>query len=199
VKLYCSGASAYSRKVRVLAIELALADRLELVEQAPRDNRHGFFDVNPLARIPVLVTDDGVALYDSPVICEYLDTLAGGGRIPHGGAARWDALRRQALGDGILDNALPLRNERLRAPEVRNAEVLERQRGAIERALDAADRDPSLADTGPPDIGAIALGCALGWLDYRLADWGWRAKRAPLAAWFATLTRRPSFASTMPS
>lgn len=198
MRLYCAGASPYSRKVRVLAIELRLDDRIEIREQAPRDNSTGFFAVNPLARVPSLETDDGAVLYDSPVIADYLNTLAKGTFIPFEGARRWDALRRQALGDGILDVALPLRGELLRARELQSGELIARHRATIDRALDAVDRDSATANPNNVDIGAIAIGCTLGWLDFRFPDWGWRTSRPTLAAWFGKLEQRPSFKNTRP-
>jgi glutathione S-transferase len=108
MRLYSSPPSAYSRKVRIVALELGIADRIEVCAQSPRDNSGGSFAINPLARIPVLVTDDGVVLYDSPVICDYLNNLVHGALIPGPGSARWEALRRPALGDGMLDWGLPL-------------------------------------------------------------------------------------------
>lgn len=199
MKLYSSKASPYSRKVRVSAIELGIGDRIETIETAPRDNSTGFFAVAPLARIPALQTDDGVVLYDSPVICEYLNALASGNLVPAQGARRWDALRRQALGDGILDTALPLRGELLRAAELQSADLIARHRATVDRALDAAENDPASANSDAFDIGAIAIACALGWLDFRFPDWGWRKTRPKLAAWQKTLEQRPSFQATKPS
>ncbi len=199
MKLYSANASPYSRKVRVAAIELGVVDRIEIREQAPRDNSTGFFTVAPLARVPTFETDDGVVLYDSPVICEYLNTLASGSLLPAQGARRWDALRRQALGDGTLDMAVPLRGELLRAAELQSADLIARHRATVDRALDAADKDPASANSNTFDIGAIAIGCALGWLDFRFSDWGWRATRPTLAAWLKTLEQRPSFQATKPS
>lgn len=199
MKLYSASASPYSRKVRVLVSELGLTSRVEVQEQAPRDNSTGFFAVNPLARVPALVTDDGAVLYDSPVICEYLNTLANGSFIPATGAERWDALRRQALADGLLDTALPLRGELLRAKELQSADLINRHRATIDRALDAMNREAAIVQGGGFDIGAVAIACALGWFDFRFADWGWRATRPPLAAWLARIEARPSLQSTKPA
>src|SRR6187455_1134380 len=168
MKLYYSPPSAYSRKARVLAIELGIADRIELCEQSPRDNAHGYYAINPLARIPTLQTDDGESLYDSPVICDFLNDLCNGNFIPPSGPARWQALRRQALGDGVLDWGLLLRAELMRAEDMQSAEVVTRCTGAIERGLDTAEADRGLVVDSTFDVGAIAIGCALGWLDLRL-------------------------------
>ena len=199
MKLYSAKASPYARKVRVVAIELGLGEQLQIQEQAPRDNSTGFFAINPLARVPALQNDDGVVLYDSPVIVDYLNTLAGGKLVPAAGAERWDALRRQALGDGILDTALPLRGELLRAKELQSEELIIRSRATIDRALDAADRDPATHRPEQLDIGAIAIACTLGWLDFRFPDLGWRTTRSALAGWLQKLEQRPSFQTTRPS
>jgi glutathione S-transferase len=199
MKLYWSAPSAYSRKVRVLAIELGIADRLQLQEQSPRDNRDGFFGVNPLARIPALQTDDGLALYDSPVICDFLNGMVDGVFIPGAGPARWHALRRQALGDGVLDWALQLRAEWLRDTAKQSADLVTRCTGAIDRALDAADADADLVGGASFDIGAIAIGCALGWMDLRLPQIDWRTSRPALTQWFTRTSLRPSFHTTRPA
>jgi glutathione S-transferase len=199
MKLYSASASPYSRKARVLVIELGLSSRVEVQEQAPRDNSTGYFNVNPLARVPALLTDDGTVLYDSPVICEYLNTLANGSIIPAAGVQRWDALRRQALADGLLDTALPLRGELLRTKELQSADLVNRHRATIDRALDAMNREPAIVQGNTFDIGTVAIACALAWLDFRFADWGWRATRPALAAWLARFEARPSFQSTKPA
>ena len=198
MKLYSSTASPYSRKVRVIAMELGLSAQIELRAQMPRDNSNGFFSINPLARIPALEMDEGGILYDSPVICEYLNVKAGGSLIPDTGSGRWDALRRQALADGMLDTALPLRGELLRAKELQSEELVVRHRATVNRALDAADHDPVTVNPALLDIGVIALGCALGWLDFRFPDWGWRGSRPRLANWLIEIERRPSFDATRP-
>jgi len=198
MKLYSATASPYSRKVRVIAMELGLSAQIELREQMPRDNSTGFFSINPLARIPALEMDGGGILYDSPVICEYLNAKAKGSLIPADGAARWDALRRQALADGLLDTALPLRGELLRAKELQSEDLIVRHRATVDRALDAAEHDPVTANPALFDIGVIALACALGWLDFRFPDWGWRASRPRLAKWLIEIERRPSFEATRP-
>jgi glutathione S-transferase len=198
MRLFSATASPYSRKVRVAMIELGLADKIETVAQSPRDGASGFFAINPLAKIPALQTDDSGVLFDSPVICEYLNALVGGSLIPAAGKARWDALRREAIGDGILDTAMPLRGELLRPAEQRSSELIDRQRATVNRTLGVLDQGklPSL-DT--VDIGTIAIGCALGWLDFRFADWGWQANCPKLAAWQRTLNQRASFAATAPA
>ena len=200
MKLYFSPASPYARKVRVSALELGLAERIELlpVTLSPVSPNAQLREHNPLGKIPVLLTDSGEALYDSPVICEYLDALAGGGRLwPAAGPARWRALRRQALADGITDAAVLVRYEQTVRPEaLRWSEWIEGQRLKIRTALAELERE-SLE--GPFDIGAISIACALGYLDLRFAEERWREHQPRLAGWLATLAQRPSLASTTPA
>ncbi len=202
MKLHASPASPYVRKVRVVAVETGLADRLELVagELSPVKPNATLNASNPLGKIPALVLDDGTALYDSRVICEYLDTLHAGSRMfPGSGAARWTALRRQALADGILDAAVSARYETALRPEaLRWADWVEGQRGKFRRALDALETEAGNFDE-TLDIGTIAIGCALGYLDFRYPDDGWRGRCPELAKWFDGFAARPSMKSTAQS
>jgi glutathione S-transferase len=200
MQLYFNPASPYARKVRVTAHELGLEGRIELigVSTTPVAPHAGLRANNPLGKIPALVTDDGGTLYDSPVICEYLDALAGAHRIhPPGGAARWTALRRQALADGIMDASVLVRYEQaVRPQELRWQEWIGGQLLKIRTGLDALEQENL---TGAFDIGTIAIACALGYLDLRFADEGWRTSRPRLAAWLADVSRRPSLAATAPA
>jgi glutathione S-transferase len=198
VKLYYAPASPYSRKVRVAAIELGLGDKLELVMQMPRDNTTGFFSVNPLARIPVLEADDGTVVYDSPVICDYLDGLGSGRLCAAAGPQRVATLRRQAIGDGLLDNLVPLRGELARPKEQQSTDYIDRAYATVERTLQALDKDCENGG-GKPDIGDIAIGCALAYLDFRYAHRPWRDSNPKLAAWFKALSGRRSFIDTPPN
>jgi glutathione S-transferase len=202
MKLWYSPPSPFARKVRAAAIELGLGERIELVltPVVPTEPNPTLIAQNPLVKLPTLEAEDGSVLYDSRTICEYLDALAGGGRLfPASGAARWDALRRQALGDGIMDAGILRRYELVLRPEaLRWAEWLRGQQAKIDHALDAAEGEA--ATWGEAfDIGHLTIACALGWLDFRFADVDWRAKRAALAAWYARAARRPSLAQTMPA
>lgn len=197
MKLYFSPASPYARKVRVSAAELGLDKRIELVQisLSPVDPHAQLREHNPLGKIPALVTDTGETLYDSPVICEYLDALAGGGRLwPAAAAARWHALRRQALADGITDAAVLIRYEQHVRPEaLRWAQWIDGQWLKIRTALDTLETEPT---DGPFDIGAISIACALGYLDLRFATERWRERRPRLAAWFDGVCERASLAAT---
>ena len=199
MQLYFNPASPYVRKVRVTAHELGLAGEIDLigVSLTPVSPHEGVRSCNPVGKIPALITDDGAALYDSPVICEYLDARAGGNRIfPAVGAARWTALRRQAIADGIMDAAVLTRyEEAVRPKELRWQEWVDGQLLKIRTALDALERE-SL--DGVFDIGTISIACALGYLDLRFAGEGWRKSRPRLAAWEAAIGKRASLAATAP-
>jgi glutathione S-transferase len=201
MKLWYSPPSPFARKVSAAAIELGLSARIDLVELpvAPTKINPEFGLTNPLMKVPALATDDGAVLYDSRVICEYLDALAGGGKLfPVSGSARWDALRRQALGDGILDAGILRRYELALRPEaMRWPEWLRGQQAKIDLALDAAERDAGAWGDGF-DIGHITIGCALHWLDFRFGDFHWRESHPRLAQWLERVALRPSMATTMP-
>ena len=201
MKLYVSPASPFGRKVSVLIAELGLTDRVtqEPATVTPTTRNADVARGNPLAKIPTLLLDDGSALFDSPVICEYLDSLAGSPRFfPAAGAAKWAALKRQALGDGLMDAAILLRYEVALRPEaMRWPEWIAGQKGKVMAALDAMESDAPQLGTGF-DIGHVTYGCALGYLDLRLGDLRWRDGRSGLAAWFEKISARPSMASTTP-
>ncbi len=202
MKLHFASASPYVRKVRAIAIELGLDDRIELLQRAmtPVAPEAELNADNPLGKIPCLVTDEGQVLYDSRVIVEYLDSLAGGGRmIPGGGEPRWTALRRQALADGILDAAVGKRYETfLRPNEAQWKPWVEAQTAKYCQALDQLEREAeSFGQT--VDIGTVAAACAAGYLDFRYGDEGWRNTRPNLAAWYETFAKRPSMTGTVPA
>jgi len=197
MKLYYSLASPYVRKVRMAALELGVAERIDLVLTDAWSVTAGLPQDNPLCKVPTLVLTDGTPLYDSPVICEYLDHLAGGGLFPPAGPARWTALCQQALGDGLCDAAVARRLEGMRPENLRSPTWIERQKAAMIRACDTLEND---ADdlSGPVTIGGLAVATALGYLDLRFAEEDWRPGRPRLAAWFAEAGKRPSFHATRP-
>ena len=199
MKLRFSTTSPYVRKVSVTAIELGLDGRIERVATNTMDPKSDHGADNPLGKVPALITDDGERLYDSPVICEYLDSLAEGPKLfPPAGAERWRALRRQALADGILDAAILRMLETRRRPEALRWDGWVRlQSGKIAKALDQLEREADGLD-GPLTIGEIAVGCALGYLDFRFPDEDWRAARPALAAWYEGFAGRPSMRQTAP-
>jgi len=195
MKLLFSHTSPFARKCRVVAIEAGLETRIENVVTSPVDPSSGIGKSNPLNKVPALILDDGRPLYDSPVICEYLDHLGHGSMFPPPGEARWQALRRQALSDGIIDAAILRRQEAMRAENFRSADWEKRQRTKIEQGLDALE-----AETLPAsfDIGTMTVAIMLDYLDFRFAKEAWRDKHPKLAAWHKTFAERPSLMTTLP-
>ena len=198
MKLYYSATSPYVRKVSVCAIEMGLDDKLERILTNPWEKDDSLLADNPLSKVPTLITDDGMVLYDSPVICEFLDTVHGGGvLIPASGSERWYELRLQALGDGILDAAVLRFLERKRPNSQQSSEWDGIQQSAIQRALEYLESQVNKwkADV---TIGQIAVACALGYLDFRFAEDNWRQGQPGLTDWFETFAQRKSMQATVP-
>lgn len=194
--LRSSPASPFGRKVKISMIELGLTDKIEIVVADTTNPADPLRKQNPLGKIPTLVLEDGSSLFDSRVIVDYLDHLAGGGRIIPAGAERFAQLRLQALADGICDAALlQVYEVRFRTAEMRHAGWVENQQGKIDRALATLEAEPpAFADR--PRIGEIALACALGYLDLR-HEGKWRAAHPRLVAWLdAFAAKVPAFEAT---
>jgi glutathione S-transferase len=198
MKLRFSPTSPYVRKVMMLAHEAGLADRIESVLTDSWSADSDLAQDNPLGKVPALLSEDGVFI-DSPIICEYLDSRHGGRRFfPAEGPARWRAQRLHALGDGILDAAVGHVIEELRRPKnYVYPGYLERQSEKIRRTLDVLEAEAGTLGEAET-IGDIAVACALGYLDFRLARLDWREGRPALAAWYARIATRPSMAATEP-
>ena len=201
MKLFYAPPSPYVRKALVFAHELGLRERIELVPAAahPVNRDRAVVAHNPLGKIPTLITDDGTALYDSNVICEYLNELGNGNLIPPRGPARWSVLTEHGLADGILDAAVLVRYETVLRPEaLRWNDWISGQMEKVTSGLDLIEqRAARFGDR--VDLGTIAIGCALGYLDFRYASLAWRDKRANAAAWFERFDARPSMVATRPS
>jgi glutathione S-transferase len=197
MKLRYSPTSPFARKVRIAIHELGLSDRVEQIVTDPWTDAALRGD-NPLGKVPSLVTAEGEALYDSPVICEYLDAVGGGGLFPPPGPARWRALRLQALADGIAEAVVRRFIEKRRPPEQWSQPVLERQRVAIAAALDSLEATAQELRLVAPTIGEVALAAALGYLDLREPETDWRAARPVLARWLLAFDARPACAETRP-
>ncbi len=199
MKLHWSPRSPFVRKVMIVAHERGLADRIVCVRTVAATSKpHAeLMKDNPLSKIPTLVLDDGTALYDSPVICEYLDSLAGEPKLfPIEPKARLTALRRQALGDGFLDLLVLLRDERMRAqPSSVHLASAATRRVAILRSL---EQEADALAAAQLSIGHVAIGCALSYLDFRYADEDWRKGRPAIATWHAAFAARPSVCATEP-
>jgi len=197
MKLCFSPTSPYVRKVRACAITREIDDRIELVPTNANTSEPAFVAINPLSKVPALVTDDGVALFDSPVICEYLDGIGDGlPMFPEHGAMRWRALKFQAMGDGILDASVPRRGEMMKPQDEGRAAWIARQKAAVDRTLDALEEDPPHRHV---DIGSITVACALGYLDFRFAAQPWREGHPKLAAWYEAFAQNPGIARTVPA
>ena len=196
MKLFFSPTSPYVRKVMACAITRGLEQRVEKVATNPNLSPPELLACNPLSKVPCLVTDDGVALFDSPVICEYLDSIDDAlALFPAHGAARWRALKLQAMADGILDASVPRRGELLKTPDEGRVAWIARQKAAVDRTLDMLENDPPHRMV---DIGSITVACALGYLDFRFAAENWREGHPRLAHWHAGFDRRPSVVANLP-
>src|ERR1700739_393041 len=199
MKLHWSPRSPFVRKVMIVAHERGLIDRLNCVRTvAAMTTPHAeLMRDNPLSKIPTLVLDDGAVLYDSRVICEYLDALDGTPKLfPLDVKARVTALRRQALGDGFLDLLVLNRNERGRAQPSK----LHLASAAVRKAavLAQLEREAASLIVTPFSIGHIAIGCALSYLDFRYGDENWRKDHRHIADWHAAIAARPSVRATEP-
>lgn len=199
LKLRYSVTSPFVRKVIIAAIETGQRGEIELVPTVTADPHSDLSRHNPLGKVPALVLADGSTLYDSRVICEYLDSRHAGTRLfPAAGEARWTALRRQALADGIMDaGVLCVMEGRRSEPAQRSPEWVAKQKGKMAAGFDALEREAASFGAGF-DIGLIAVACALGYADFRFAADNWRAGRPHLARWFEQVSARPSLKDTAP-
>ena len=197
--LRSAAASPFVRKVRIAASILGLDSRITLEPADTTNPSDSVRRQNPLGKIPALVLDDGMVLFDSRVILDYLDHVAGGGRIvPADPKARFAALRLQALADGLMDASILLIYEgRWRPAEKHEQKWVDHQAGKVARALAALEAAPPALDA-PPDVGRIALACALGYRDFRFQG-SWRKDHPRLVAWLDNFAAKvPAFAATSP-
>lgn len=198
--LHWSPRSPYVRKVVIAAHELGLQDRIDQVRTVVggTDPHPGLMRENPLGKIPTLVLADGTIIYDSLVVCEFLDRVAGGSVFPADWDARLVALRWQALGSGMLDISLLRLTERNKPEAMRSAPHQALWLGKITCCLDALEAEAGKLASTDFNIGHIAIGVALGYLDFRFAPEHWQATRPKLAAWQVSFNARPSVAANMP-
>lgn len=201
MKLHWSPRSPYVRKVMIVAHETGTVSRLQCVRSVvamDRPNPDVMRD-NPLGKIPTLVTPHG-SLFGSLVICEYLDGLHEGTPLfPRERQARFEALRWHALGDGMLDVAVLWRNEGMQPAAQRNQQWLASFELKMRSALDTVERESPQLARAPLSIGHVAIGCALGYLDYRFEDVAFRQGRPGLSAWLEQFEQRPSAKQTHPA
>lgn len=193
MKLRYSPTSPFVRKVVVLAMELGIDKKIEL--QRTNTTDPDLATQNPLGKVPSLLLDDGSSLYDSPVICAYLDSA--NKFHPASGAARWTAQRRQALADGIMDAGVLGRGEMLRPAGEKSEKFIAAQKTKLNNAMNALEKEADSFGDGI-DIGLIAVAAALGYMDFRYAGENWRASRPKLARWYERFAQRPSMQTTVP-
>lgn len=199
--LHWSPRSPYVRKVMIVAHELGVQDRLRTVRTVVGGTtpHRELTRVNPLGKIPTLELEDGQVLYDSPVICEYLDTLHSGPRLfPSAWPERGAALRRLALGDGMLDAALPWLGERFRPAERQSQAHMDLWRAKLVASVDALEQEAEALRAGVFSIGHVAIGVALGYLDFRFGELSWRDGHPRLAGWHETFNARPAVRANPP-
>lgn len=202
MQLLMTQGSPFARKVRILARELGLANRIDevIVKVSPVEANPELARSNPLAQIPVLLSDDGMTLYDSAVICEYLESLGAWDRtMPSSGPARWTALRSQALCDGMLNAAILCRYEAAARPApLRWDAWSEGQQRKIAAGL--TELDAQCAGWQDAfDMTQIGAVCVLGYVDFRFSDWAWRDGHPRLARWFSHIANRASVLETVPA
>jgi glutathione S-transferase len=192
VKLYSSVPSPYSRKARITAHEKGLADRIEIVTVETANPKPEFLATNPFGKIPALVTDDGAVVIESSTIAAHLDGIGDGPSLA--GPDKADVARRAAFGQAMIDAAYAMVVEGRRAAEKQLPEMIEKRKKSLERALPVCK-----VEAGRFDLGDIALACALGYMDFRLPHFDWRAVNPALAAWYEEVKKRPSMQATAPS
>lgn len=198
MKLYCSANSPYARKARVIALELGIGSRIELVDTDPRDPASGYWNINPLAKIPSLQTDDGNILFDSPVICEFLDTEYGSGRLSTSPMRNaWQVKGLAALADGTMDAAMLVRLELMRPENERSPTDMAKQMAIAQRGFDRLETLLAGQDD-TPDLGTIAAECCISWVMFRHPGVDWLGGRPALSAWHDRMSHRESMRLTAP-
>jgi glutathione S-transferase len=199
--LHYSPRSPFVRKVMIAALEVGVADRIEKVRSVTsmlRPNAE-LMKYNPWSKIPTLVLDDGLALIDSDVIMEYLDSLHDGPKLhPQAPEWRWKALRWRAFGSEMLDALILWRNERERQVERQLPQLIEAFTLKVRAGMEFLEREAEELQAAPLNVGHIAIACALGYQNQRFAEHDWLSGYPRIAGWFAQFAQRPSFIATEP-
>jgi len=198
MKMYWSSRSPFVRKAMLVAHEVGVADRIEKIPVVVSSTMKPTADVmrhNPLNKIPTLITDDGLVLFESVVVCEYLDSLHTGAKLfPASGRARWEALRWQALGSGMLEAEILWRSETRRPSPMQI--VIDAFEEKVRTSLDVLEKEAVTLSAAPYCIGHVSVACALAYLDFRFTDFDWRKRRPQIAACFEALNARPAMQAT---
>lgn len=198
MKLMMAGPSPFVRKVLVTLHETRQMDDVEIVSvvAAPGGTAPELVAANPLGKIPALLRESETTLYDSRVITQFLNTRAGAALYP---AGNFDTLTLEATGDGLMDAAVSMTYERrFRSEDMQSEPWISAQWEKVSRGLSALNTQWLAHLEGPMDAGHIAVGCALGYLDFRHGDRNWRAGHDALAKWFEDFAARPSMVATAP-
>lgn len=199
MKLCYSALSPFVRKVRITAIEHDLLDKIEIVDSDHSDMFKGINAANPLGKVPSLTLESGEILYDSIVICEYLDSIGQGPKLfPSGGAERRRVLTLHAMANGMTDAAYQRRVDSILPAGEGSPSWTGRLKLSMENCLDEMERQAESYGQ-KPHIGTIAVACALGYHDFRFGDEQWRNGRPNLARWYEQMVTRPSIAETLPA
>ena len=197
MKLYFAAPSPFVRKCRIVAREKGLAHRIEEIAVNPYENAPELMATNPVVQVPTLIAEDGLPLTDSPVICEYLDTLGTGPRLlPEGGAERLRVRRMETLADGALEMGVKWLLELRRPEQERSPSWIARWTHNLDRGLDALEA--ARPDPVALDMGTITAGVAVTWIGFRHPDHDWQTGRPNLVALQTALEARPSFMETRP-
>ena len=195
MKLYWVPVSPYARKVFIAAREHRLLEQIEAIEIKVTEPNPELMQFNPLNKVPTLVLDDGRALYDSIVICEYFDSIGSGTKLfPASGDERWDALRRHALGSGFTDLLISWRTEVTQSPELQSKDRIDKYVAKTRRVLELLEHEAH-EQRSSFDIGDIAIGCALAYMYFRFPQFA-LGPESPLQRWYERFDARPSVAAT---
>ncbi len=198
MRLFGTKTSPYSRKIRLVAAELGVA--VDFVEVAFNDPPADFAAANPLRKAPTLIADDGTAIYDFPVIAEWLCAEHGGDHLlPARGPKRWAVLTTEALADGVLDSVVSVRYESQRPAAQQSADWIDKQLGKVRRSLEALEVDTAWRPSDAVDLGQIAVASALGYIALRMPDLLDRSLYPGLLAWQDRFSERPSMVATAPA
>lgn len=198
IKLFYTPTSPYARKVRIVALEKGLKDKISEIIAPPADNPPELQKTNPLGAIPALLLENGESIYDSMVICAYLDSLSKENPLyPSSGIEKFRAMRAEALGNGVMESGVAIVCERRRTETGISQKVIDKHLKAIDRCLPVMEAE-SAGFGKEIDIRQIAFGAALGYTAFRLPEVNWQGKAPKLAKWYETFAQRPAMKATVP-